>query len=141
VVAEQSALCLACGLCCTGALHGAVEVKAQDVAAVRSLGLTVEPAEDQAGQYAFRQPCPLHLDGRCSVHGRHPPSCQEYQCALLKKLAAGEVGLGAALAVVHEAKSLIAERSALPKAQRGRPDALLCAAVLDVLLTRHFREP
>jgi len=140
-VAEQSALCLACGLCCTGALHGAVEVKAQDVAAVRSLGLTVEPAEDQAGQYAFCQPCPLHLDGRCSVHGRHPPSCQEYQCALLKKLAAGEVDLGAALAVVHEAKSLIAERSALPKAQRGRPDALLCAAVLDVLLTRHFREP
>ena len=140
-MAEQSALCLACGLCCTGALHGAVEVKAQDVAAVRSLGLTVEPAEDSAGQYAFRQPCPLHLDGRCSVHGRHPPSCQEYQCALLKKLAAGEVDLGAALAVVHEAKSLIAERSALPRAQRGRPDAVLCAAALDVLLTRHFREP
>jgi len=140
-VAEQSALCLACGLCCTGALHGAVEVKAQDVAAVRSLGLTVEPADDPAGQYAFRQPCPLHLDGRCSVHGRRPPSCQEYQCALLKKVSAGDVGLGAALAVVHEAKSLIAERSALPKAQRGRPDALLCAAALDVLFTRHFREP
>jgi hypothetical protein len=140
-VAEQSALCLACGLCCTGALHGAVEVKAQDVAVVRSLGLTVESVDDPAGQYAFRQPCPLYLDNRCSVHGRHPPSCQEYQCALLKKLAAGEVDLGAALAVVHEAKSLIAERGALPKAQRGRPDALLCAATLDVLLTRHFREP
>ena len=140
-MAEQSALCLACGLCCTGALHGAVEVKAQDVAVVRSLGLAVEPVEDPAGEHSFRQPCPLYLDNRCSVHGRHPPSCQEYQCALLKKLAAGGVDVGAALAVVHEAKSLIAERDALPKAERGRPDALLCAAALDVLLTRHFREP
>jgi hypothetical protein len=132
-------LCLACGLCCTGALHAAVDVNTQDVALVRSLGLTVEPVEEPAGQYAFRQPCPLYLDDRCSVHGRHPPSCQEYQCALLKKLSAGEVELGAALAVVHEAKSLMAESAALPVAQRGRPDALLRAAALDVLLTRHFR--
>jgi hypothetical protein len=138
-VAEQSALCLACGLCCTGALHGAVDVIAQDVTLVRSLGLTVEPVQDPAGQYAFRQPCPLYLDDRCSVHGRHPPSCQEYQCALLKKLTAGEVELDIALAVVQEAKSLIAESAALSLAQRGRPDTLLRAAVLDVLLTRHFR--
>jgi hypothetical protein len=138
-VAEPSALCLACGLCCTGALHGAVDVIAQDVTLVRSLGLTVEPVQDPAGQYAFRQPCPLYLDDRCSVHGRHPPSCQEYQCALLKKLAAAEVELDTALAVVQEAKSLIAESAALSPAQRGRPDALLRAAVLDVLLTRHFR--
>jgi hypothetical protein len=138
-VAEQSALCLACGLCCTGALHGAVDVIAQDVTLVRSLGLTVEPVQDPAGQYAFRQPCPLYLDDRCSVHGRHPPSCQEYQCALLKKFAAGEVELDTALSVVKEAKSLIAESAALSPAQRGRPDALLRAAVLDVLLTRHFR--
>jgi Fe-S-cluster containining protein len=141
VTEHSSALCLACGLCCIGALHGTVEVKAEDVAPVRSLGLTVEPVDGQAGQHGFRQPCPLYLDDRCSVYGRHPRSCHEYRCALLKKLAAGEVELGAALSVVHEAKSLIAESAAVPVAQRGRPDALLCAAALEVLLTRRFREP
>ena len=32
---DESALCLACGLCCTGALHGAVEVKPEHVTLVR----------------------------------------------------------------------------------------------------------
>ena len=130
-----SALCLACGLCCTGALHGAVEVKAEHAALVRSLGLQVE-------QNAFRQPCPLYVGDRCSVYGRHPPSCQEYQCALLKKHRAGAIELDAALALAREARALIAQGAARPLAPgESNADVVLRAAALDVLLTKHFREP
>jgi len=134
VAENPSALCLACGLCCTGALHEAVEVKAEHVALVRSLGLQVE-------QNAFRQPCPLYLDDRCSVHGRHPPSCQEYRCVLLKKHVAGKIELDAAIALAREARTLMAQGAARPLAHgESDPDVVLRAAALDVLLTKHFRE-
>jgi uncharacterized protein len=134
VAENPSALCLTCGLCCTGALHGAVEVKAEHVAWVRSLGLQVE-------QNAFRQPCPLYRDDHCSVYGRHPPSCEEYQCALLKKYLAGEIEFEAAIALAREARALIAQGAARPLApNESDPDVVLRAAALDVWLTKHFRD-
>lgn len=136
---NPSALCLACGLCCAGALHRAVEVKPLHVTVVRSLGLTVETIN---GQQAFRLPCPLHLDDRCSVYGRHPPSCEEYRCALLKKHVAGEIELDAAVVLAREARALVAQGAARPLAAgESDSDVVLRAAALDVLLTKHFREP
>ena len=135
---QESALCLACGLCCTGALHRAVEVKPEHVTLVRSLGLAVEEVD---GAQAFRQPCPLYLADRCSVYDRRPPSCQEFRCALLRKYADGRVDLETATAVAREARSLIDQGAARPLAPHETgPEAMLRAAALDVLLTKHFRE-
>jgi len=134
---EESPLCLACGLCCTGALHRDVEVKPEHVTFVRSLGLTVEEAN---GEHAFRQPCPLHFDDRCSVYDRRPPSCREFRCALLRRYAAGHVDLATATALAQHARSLIAQGAARPLAPHETdPQARLRAAALDVLLTKHFR--
>ena len=136
---EESALCLSCGLCCTGALHRDVEVKPEHVTLVRSLGLAVE---DGNGQQSFRQPCPLYLADRCSVYDRRPPSCQEFRCALLRKYADGGVDLATATALARQVRSLIAQGAARPLAPRETdPEAMLRAATLDVLLTRHFRVP
>src|SRR5262249_52119958 len=108
-----SALCLACGLCCTGALHAAVDVKPEHVAVVRSLGLQVEHIEGQGP--AFRQPCPLHHDdGTCAVYARRPPTCQNYRCALLRNYESGKVELAAALAIVAETKRIVAEGASPP---------------------------
>jgi uncharacterized protein len=138
VIKQESALCLACGLCCTGALHRAVEVKPEHVTLVRSLGLTVA---DVNGQHAFRLPCPLYLGDRCTVYDRRPPSCQEFRCALLRKYADGGVDLATATALAQQARSLIAQGAARPLAPHETdPDAMLRAAALDVLLTKHFRE-
>jgi Fe-S-cluster containining protein len=139
-VIEESALCLACGLCCTGALHRAVEVKPEHVTLVRSLGLAVEEVEVN-GKQAFRQPCPLYLADSCSVYDRRPPSCREFRCALLRKYADGRVDLETAIALAREARSLIDQGAARPLAPHETgPEAMLRAATLDVLVKRHFRE-
>lgn len=138
MIEQESTLCLACGLCCTGALHRAVEVKPEHVTLVRSLGLRVE---DVNGQPAFRQPCPLYLGDRCTVYDRRPPSCQEFRCALLRTYADGRVSLETATALAREARSLIDQGAARPLAPHGTdPKTVLRAATLDVLLKRHFRE-
>jgi uncharacterized protein len=135
---EESALCLACGLCCTGALHREVEVQPEHVTLVRSLGLAVE---DVNGQPVFRQPCPLYLADRCSVYDRRPPSCQEFRCALLRKYADGRVDFETATDLAREARSLIAQGAARPLAPgETDSDAMLRAATLDVLIKKHFRE-
>ena len=135
---EESGLCLACGLCCTGALHRGVEVKAEHVRLVRSLGLAVE---DVGGAQGFRLPCSLFLGDRCTVYERRPPSCREFRCALLRKYADGRVDFETATALAREARSLIAQGAARPLAPRETdPEALLRAATLDVLLRKHFRE-
>jgi uncharacterized protein len=135
---QESALCLSCGLCCTGALHRAVEVKPEHITLVRSLGLTVEEVN---GERAFRQPCPLYLADRCSVYDRRPPSCREFRCTLLRKDADARVDLETATAVAREARSLIDQGAACPLAPHETdPEALLRAAALDVLMTKHFRE-
>jgi Fe-S-cluster containining protein len=104
---------------------------------VTALGLTVE---DVNGRPAFRQPCPLYRGDRCSVYDRRPPSCGEFRCALLRKYADGGVGLETATALAREARSLI-EQGAARSLERRETDseALLRAATLDVLLTKHFR--
>ena len=136
---QSSTLCLACGLCCTGALHGAVEVKAEHAAQVRLLGLVVETVN---GRQAFRQPCPLFAGGRCGEYARRPPSCEEFRCTLLRRLERGDVDLPGALALAAEARSLIAQGAALHlEKDNTSPEQLLLAASLDVLLSRHFQEP
>ena len=153
---SSSALCMACGLCCNGVLfeHGAVAP--EDVARVRSLGLTVEV--DGGKGFRFQQPCPLHQDGPCSAYPHHPPSCQAFRCSLLAKYEAGGVTFAESLAIVRTVKELANGDSTatlrsklawgwdaehgLPRAS-AKPDrdtsVALQAATLDVLLTKHFR--
>jgi hypothetical protein len=59
----------------------------------------------------------------------------------LKKHERGKIALSAALTLVSEARALVAQGAGRPLTS-AEPDALLLrAASLDVLLTKHFREP
>ncbi|HXG69503.1 MAG TPA: YkgJ family cysteine cluster protein [Gemmatimonadaceae bacterium] len=127
---DGSALCRACGLCCSGVLHSNVPVLPEDVALVRNLGLVVEQEEDLS--FVFRQPCPLYRQDRCSAYPHHPPTCQEYRCALLRRYDAGEATLEESLAVVRTAKDV------LMGGAETRVEVLLRAATLDVYLRKHF---
>lgn len=161
-----SALCLACGLCCTGVLHRLVTVDPEHVELVSALGLTVETVDDH--EFAFRQPCPLYQGDRCSAYPHHPPSCQGYRCALLRKYEGGEVTLEDGTAIARAAKELLAgggepgadgyseEGLRLEVAKRwdrehglqgtdaqrqAGAELALRAVALDVLLEKHFRLP
>lgn len=157
----SSELCLACGLCCNGTLHSTVIVRAEHVPLVRSLGLTI--GKTDGDKPVFRQPCPLHQNDRCSVYPHHPPTCQEYRCALLEKYEDGRVTLETSKTIVGTAKELLAsgtERLIVGDeielqqswdvalgllGSDGRREAnaelLLRAVALKVHFQKHFRQP
>jgi Fe-S-cluster containining protein len=163
-----SELCLACGLCCNGALHSNVTVRPEHVRLVRNLGLTLENTDGH--ELGFRQPCPLFQKDRCSAYPHHPPTCQQYRCALLRKYEDGDVTLKDSLTITRTAKELLAGAAehlvagapvfgaSLGFALAGSWDGehglrgsgadrqanaelLLRAVALDVHLKKHFRPP
>ena len=159
---NSSTLCLACGLCCTDALHEHVEVRPEELHVIGRLGVTIEPVGD-AG-VGFRLPCVLYENGCCSAYSHRPSACRTYRCVLLRRLERGHVSLERALAIVSDAKALIADiddqpqrdslRRKLVKAwdaehgligtgttRQSNAVVALRAATLDVVLQEHFRGP
>ncbi|CAK0779782.1 conserved hypothetical protein [Gammaproteobacteria bacterium] len=160
-----SSLCLACGLCCNGALHAHTIVKPNEIDTVRALGLTIETHGDQL---FFRQPCPLYREQRCSAYPNHPPTCRAYQCALLKKYHAGEITFEQSEKIVQRAQELYVDvleqlpndysfdqlkkemaqdgdfGSGLfgsPELRQANAEFLLTVAKLTMFLRKHFEKP
>lgn len=157
---SSSTLCLSCGLCCIDALHEHVEVRPEELHVIGRLGVTIEPVTD--GGVGFRLPCLLYQNGCCTAYSHRPSACRTYRCVLLRRLDRGDVTLERALAIVSEAKALIAEiedqrkhdslRRKLVEAwdaehgligtgatRQSNAVFALRAATLDVVLQEHFR--
>jgi hypothetical protein len=128
-----------CGLCCTGSLHQKVAVRAEHVAVVQGLGLTVE--QDSVGKFVFQQPCVLYRDSRCAAYPNHPPTCQSFRCGVLRRYEGGHRSFEESAAIIRVAKDLLAgdTRESLRLASAGgAPYQLLRVAAFDVLLRRYF---
>jgi Fe-S-cluster containining protein len=98
-----NSLCLGCGLCCDGTLFDHVSLSEAEAFAARVRSLPV------AGGTDFRHPCPAHLsDGRCSIYEKRPHVCAQYQCRVLKRFGAGELGYQESLDKIHRLKRLSA---------------------------------
>jgi hypothetical protein len=99
VTAEE--VCLACGLCCSGALFGHVLVTPEEGA---RLGRRLPILEGR-----FLQPCAAHeADGRCAVYEERPWRCREFACLVLRDVRAGWLPEGDAAALVAQARALAA---------------------------------
>lgn len=104
---SSSSLCLGCGLCCEGVLYSRALIQPDEIESVRALGLTVETLR---GRHDFLQPCPLCQDHRCLIYTATRPSiCSAYQCALLKKYAAGELTYEQGAQIIQRARELYAD--------------------------------
>ena len=105
---EATALCKACGLCCTGHLFSWVRLKAVELAPLQKLGLNVIRSDPR--QRGFTQPCPM-WNGVCTIYDSHnyPKGCDSYKCKLLRELLDEGVSLPKALKVVKQAMELIQE--------------------------------
>jgi len=105
---EATALCKACGLCCTGHLFAWVRLKAVELAPLQKLGLNVIRSDPR--QRGFTQPCPM-WNGVCTIYDSHnyPKGCDSYKCKLLRELLNESVSLPKALKVVKQAMALIQE--------------------------------
>jgi hypothetical protein len=104
--ASLSTLCLACGMCCDGNLFTQVPLAADEAVRLRARGLVVIARED--GSSALRQRCAALVDRCCAVYEERPGGCRRYVCMLHAALAADEVSLPEALAIVAQAQTLLA---------------------------------
>ena len=100
-----SQLCPNCGLCCDSTLFADVELRAGDDAKrLKQLGFALE--SKGRGKLAFAQPCAC-FDGKfCTVYADRPKRCRTFECGLLKRVGADELGASAALRKISEAKVL-----------------------------------
>lgn len=154
-----SALCTQCGLCCTGALHNAAVLDADEITAAWALGLPVLDREKPG----FALPCP-RLDGTvCTIYGSRPRVCSRYKCQLLQDLESGAVALddaldrvGIAKALRREAERAMPQGMTLPQAREitrislaghadganagnGDMELVLRTAAFNLYLDKHFR--
>src|SRR6185437_3408746 len=113
---ERSALCLACGLCCQGALHDLVPLDEDEVARAHALHL---PVVESPHRLAFRLPCPRLDDRRCTVYAERPRTCASYACETLRAYGAGEIEQAEALARIRAVGELSARIPGLEGAARA----------------------
>jgi hypothetical protein len=148
-------ICVGCGLCCDGTLHGRATVKPNDEPTVRAVSLGIE---EDGGKRFFRQPCPRFSCGSCSVYADRPNVCRGYRCALLEKVDAGDITAPDARATIERARQLVERvQTATPeaitpearatamdrlKAQLGRLQGsdrdAAASALLDLAVLQHF---
>jgi hypothetical protein len=95
-------LCPKCGLCCNGVLFADVELrKGDDVQRLAELGLSLKK---KGRKQAFAQPCACFDGTLCRIYAERPVYCRTFECGLLKRVQAGELGVDAALKTIAQAK-------------------------------------
>lgn len=98
-------LCLKCGLCCNGVIFRDVVLQPGDNAArLKSLGLPLRAARSPGGKMKFPQPCAAFDGCRCAVYADRPTYCREFECALLRAVAAKKLGTASALRQIGRAR-------------------------------------
>ena len=91
----EQTLCLSCGLCCDGVIFADVRLQP---------GEAPGHGKWQIKNGKLKQPCPALCEGRCQVYADRPRYCREFECALLKKVKAGQLEAGPALRLIKKAR-------------------------------------
>ena len=71
-----------------------------------SLGLKLKRKRKQD---CILQPCPAHLESRCSIYDARPIRCRVFECRQLQRVATGEISEAGAQEKITEATRLVAE--------------------------------
>jgi Fe-S-cluster containining protein len=108
-------LCLACGMCCDGALFGHVKLgPGDDARKLKALGLPVSVSRSGPPIARFRQPCAaLCSDLTCRIYADRPSQCRSFECGVFKDAHAGRIKFPAALRLVKQARQLVEKIRAL----------------------------
>lgn len=160
-LSPASRLCLACGMCCDGTLHGLARLLAEDVDAARAVGFPTFTTPD--GRPAMPLPCHCLSGTACTRYDDWRPSiCASYLCNLQTRLSIGEYTETEALDIIASALKARAqveelmpqgttlrdarirfEELAASKQALAPADARLVVRMfaLERWLDRHFRKP
>lgn len=99
---DESALCLACGLCCAGAFYDLVPLDPDELDHAEKLRL---PLSDREPRLTFRLPCPRLSGTACTIYTERPRECSRFACGVLEDYRAREIEMDEALSRVREAKA------------------------------------
>ena len=148
--AAGSALCVACGLCCSGALFSHAKAEPDELERLAGFGLQLTEVN---GAPRFRLPC-HHLAGTaCTIYQDRFTICRSFRCELLKRLDRGEIGHDEAERLVGEAQAMVAKAESIgaglfderhPRIEAGPGEAprdYLELVALELFLNKHFRRP
>jgi hypothetical protein len=102
---KASELCLCCGLCCRGIIFNRAALKPDEIGLAKDCGLRYFTSGK--GEFAFRLPCHLYQNDRCSIYLNRPHACKKYRCYLLKRLINGDIDLEASKLIVFQLKDLM----------------------------------
>ena len=103
-------ICLECGLCCNGVIFADGQLQpGDDVEHLGKLGLRLKvPRANIASKHPqirkFAQPCGAFDGCQCRIYRERPAYCRQFECALLKRVAAGEIEAQQGLRVIRKAK-------------------------------------
>ena len=132
---DESALCLACGLCCAGAFYDLVPLDPDELDHARALRL---PLFDREPLLTFRLPCP-RLDGNaCTVYAERPRECARFACELLKAYRHEQVELDEAIARVGVARVAFTHVNELRAGDPRDPALAAAKAELSAVRRRWF---
>jgi uncharacterized protein len=98
-------LCLSCGLCCQGVIFNRAGLKPDEIGLAKDNGLDYFPSGEE--EFAFRLPCRLYQDDKCSIYLIRPEACRRYRCDLLKRLTNKAISLEESKIIVSQIKSLM----------------------------------
>ena len=106
----ESQLCVRCGMCCDGTLFNRAIVDEGEEARMKASGLQIF---DQDGQSFFRLGCSHLSCSRCTIYETRFNICRTFDCALLRRVKDGSVGVIEAQKKVTIAKGLLANAIAI----------------------------
>jgi hypothetical protein len=109
---DATAVCKACGLCCTGHLFTWARLDPGEIITTQALGMSlVQPRPDENG---FSLPCPLYTN-QCPIytHPHKPKVCGKYECKMLKEIKNGQKNLAQAMTEIKQFKDIVHELEAL----------------------------
>lgn len=95
--------CTACGMCCDGTLYARAKVAEGEEGRITAKGLQLTSFEEKP---YFQLPCSYLSCARCTIYEERFVVCRTFECALLRRFKAGEVGMDEALKLVATAKEL-----------------------------------
>ena len=107
---KEQALCVQCGLCCTGVLFNKARLRnnEKDIRLAEKLTLKVIKMNER---YAFSLPCHHYINHYCSVYHKmeRPRVCRNFVCKLIFSFRSGDVNFAEAEKIIWAAKSKAGE--------------------------------
>lgn len=153
---DAGALCMECGLCCSGAVYTILRIEAAELEAPPGIVMKIERDDD--GPFSTL-PCPALSGTCCTIYTDRPRTCREFRCVTLQALDRHQLTLEAAQHRIREARTAFAaceraagDRSILDirklRAELANAGFILQPAelrealnALDGILDRWFRKP